>query len=251
MIKVVPVQQLQDNYAYIVTDGKYTAFVDPVEPEKVIQTCKTDNISMANVTILTTHHHADHSGGNVNAKLMFPEVQVVGGDERIPAMTHKVQHKEQFMIGDMHITALHTPCHTTGHICYRVQANDKDAGHVFTGDTLFVGGCGKFFEGTAQQMHDSLETIGKLPKETQVWVGHEYTKSNLVFCQSIEPENAAIREEMLRCTPGRISVPSTIGNEWEWNVFMRVADPKTGILQKLKEEDPVRGLAKYVLPKEG
>jgi len=247
-IRVIPVQQLDDNYAYILTDGKSTAFIDAVEPEKVVSAAKQHQIPLETVTtLLTTHHHLDHAGGNVKAKIILPKVEIVGGDARIPAISKTVAHGDSFTVGDMKVTALHTPCHTTGHICYRVQSNASDAGHVFTGDTLFVGGCGKFFEGTAREMHKNLaETLGKLPKDTKVWVGHEYTRSNLAFCQHIEPDNVAIQHEVEKCTPGRISVPSTIGQEWEWNVFMRVCDPNTGILSRLQLIDPVEGLARYV-----
>lgn len=123
-----------------------------------------------------------------------------------------------------------TPCHTKGHICYFVTGPSASEPAVFTGDTLFVGGCGKFFEGTGQDMYTSLITnLSVLPPETKVYCGHEYTVSNLNFALSVEPDNLDIHAKMdlskNQRKKNQPTVPSTIGDEMKFNPFMRVNEP--------------------------
>lgn len=123
-------------------------------------------------------------------------LKVYGGDDRIGALTDKVKQDDVIRLGNLTIRCLFTPCHTTGHICYYLESANADKA-VFTGDTLFLGGCGRFFEGTAEQMHSAL--IGKLSllgNDTQVYCGHEYTLQNLAFGQHVEPNNADIANKI-------------------------------------------------------
>lgn len=152
-------------------------------------------------SILTTHHHWDHAGGNEKLVEKFAEshssaLEVYGGDDRIGALTNKVTQDDIVRLGNLTIRCLFTPCHTTGHICYFLES-EKGEHAVFTGDTLFQGGCGRFFEGTAEQMHSAL--IGKLsqlPDDTNVYCGHEYTVQNLAFGQHVEPNNETIANKI-------------------------------------------------------
>ncbi|EFN78964.1 Hydroxyacylglutathione hydrolase, partial [Harpegnathos saltator] len=115
--------------------------------------------------VLTTHHHWDHAGGNAKLLKIFADLMVYGGDDRIQAINQKVTHNDTFNIGNLSVKCLSTPCHTRGHICYYVTGGHTPA--VFTGDTLFIGGCGRFFEGTADEMYKALiEVLGSLPEET-------------------------------------------------------------------------------------
>src|SRR5262249_33690044 len=142
---------------------------------------------------------------------------------RVPAQTHDVVEGTTFRIAGLELNPLHVPGHTLGAVAYHVE----DA--VFTGDTLFIAGCGRLFEGTPEQMHTSRSgKLAKLPKETRVFCGHEYTMANLRFAASVEPENAAIasaegRARELR-EKGEPTVPSTIGDELATNPFLRVAE---------------------------
>ncbi|XP_069037084.1 hydroxyacylglutathione hydrolase-like protein isoform X2 [Lepisosteus oculatus] len=146
--------------------------------------------------VLTTHHHWDHARGNEELAKEVPGLKVYGGDDRIGALTDKVFHAQDLKFGSINVRCLFTPCHTSGHMCYFVWEDDcADAPAVFTGDTLFVAGCGKFFEGTAEQMHRNLtEVLGSLPKDTKVFCGHEYTIKNLKFALKVEPGNEKVKQ---------------------------------------------------------
>ncbi|CAG8652410.1 6332_t:CDS:2, partial [Acaulospora morrowiae] len=231
-MKVIPIP---DNYSYLVIDESTNeaAVVDPVEPEKVLPIVKQHGVNLKH--LITTHHHSDHSGGNEKLVSQHPGLTVYGGDNRIPALNYTVKDGEEFKIGNISVKALFTICHTTGSVSF--YFNDKDDKAVFTGDTLFIGGCGRFFEGTAAQMHNSLiNVLGSLPKDTKVYCGHEYTASNLKFALSIEPENLALKEKFEWVSQHTQTVPSTIGDEFEFNPFMRVN--VHSVRKATGEEDP-------------
>ncbi|KAE9418377.1 hypothetical protein Angca_004165, partial [Angiostrongylus cantonensis] len=151
---------------------------------------------------------------------------IYGGDNRIDHLSRKVEHEEKFRVGEMEITALKTPCHTKGHICYYVSHSGDKRPIVLTGDTLFIAGCGKFFEGSAAEMHHNLnEILAKLPNDTYVYPGHEYTYSNLKFAHHIEPSNEDVKRKLEWAAQKKEqnvpTVPSTIGEEKKTNPFMR------------------------------
>eukprot|EP00246_Nothoceros_aenigmaticus_P012600 TRINITY_DN398_c0_g1_i4.p1 TRINITY_DN398_c0_g1~~TRINITY_DN398_c0_g1_i4.p1 ORF type:complete len:287 (+),score=51.82 TRINITY_DN398_c0_g1_i4:85-861(+) len=228
-MKVVPVPCLEDNYAYLIIDSLsgQAAVVDPVAPEKVVDGAKLHGAKIE--AVLTTHHHWDHAGGNTEIKKLIPGLKVYGGEgEKAEGVTHVLRHEDTFALSEsINVKALHTPCHTKGHISYYVTSSAGGDPAVFTGDTLFVAGCGKFFEGTAKQMYESLVTkLSTLPKETRVFCGHEYTVKNLQFAASLEPKNEDVQHKLEWALQQRRSnqptVPSTIGEELETNPFMRV-----------------------------
>lgn len=217
---------LQDNYMYLIVDEatKEAAVVDPVAPDTVVDAVKKHGVKLT--TVLTTHHHWDHAGGNESIVKKVAGLAVCGGDDRIGALTRKVSHGDELKIGQLNVRCLFTPCHTSGHICYFVESPGHDPA-VFTGDTLFIAGCGRFFEGSPEQMYKALvETLGRLPDETRVFCGHEYTVGNLKFAHHVEPNNTDIEEKMSWAQNKRTrmepTVPSTIGEEKLINPFMRV-----------------------------
>ncbi|XP_034877293.1 hydroxyacylglutathione hydrolase, mitochondrial-like [Mirounga leonina] len=185
----------------------------------------------------------NHAGGNEKLVKLEPGLKVCGGDDRIGALTHKVTHLSTLQVGSLNVKCLSTPCHTSGHICYFVsKPSISEPPAVFTGDTLFVAGCGKFYEGTADEMHKTLlEILGRLPPDTRVYCGHEYTINNLKFARHVEPNNAAIQEKLAwakeKYSIGEPTVPSTIKEEFTYNPFMRVRE-KT-VQQHAGETDPV------------
>lgn len=231
-MKILHVPCLEDNYSYIIIDeaSKDAAAVDPVEPEKVLQVAHEHGVRLK--FVLTTHHHWDHAGGNDKIKQLVPGIKVYGGSvDNVRGCTDKVENGDKLSLGaDVNVLSLHTPCHTKGHISYYVTGKEEEDSAVFTGDTLFVAGCGKFFEGTAEQMYQSLcVTLGSLPKPTRVYCGHEYTVKNLQFAQTVEPENGRIKEKLSwaqhQRQVGLPTIPSTIEEEMETNPFMRVDLP--------------------------
>ncbi|KAM8844593.1 hydroxyacylglutathione hydrolase, mitochondrial isoform 1-T1 [Spinachia spinachia] len=221
---------LTDNYMYLLidVDTKEAAIVDPVEPIKVVEAVRKHGVKLT--TVLTTHHHWDHAGGNEKMLKLMPGLRVYGGDDRVDAITKKVSHSNNLKVGSLNIKCLFTPCHTTGHICYYVTKDKStEPPAVFTGDTLFVAGCGKFFEGTAEQMHKALiDILGGLPHETRVYCGHEYTVSNLKFARHVEPDNEDIKNKLAwakeKCSNGEPTIPSTLAEEFTFNPFMRVKE---------------------------
>lgn len=227
-VKILPA--LQDNYMYLIIDNKTreAAVVDPVDPDLVIKTVNDEKVTLNKV--LTTHHHWDHAGGNEKLVKLWTtgELKVYGGDDRIGALNEKIGQDDSFNIGSLKVQCLSTPCHTTGHICYHVTTSEEAApGAVFTGDTLFQGGCGRFFEGSPEEMYEALCTkLSALPDDTKVFCGHEYTLQNMSFARHVEPHSEIIQQRIewakLRRASQDPTVPSTIGEEKTWNPFMRV-----------------------------
>ena len=176
--------------------------------------------------ILPTHHHYDHVGGNDDLLAAKPGLAVYGADERIPGLTQKVADGDQIRIGSLAARVIFIPAHTSGHLAYYFEREKA----VFTGDTLFAGGCGRLFEGDAAMMIRSLSKLSALPDETRVHFGHEYTEKNLRFALTLEPENMALREKhawaRAQTTKGESTTPTTIGSEKATNPFLRWSSPE-------------------------
>ena len=218
-IELVPC--LKDNYAYLVhdADAGLTAVVDPSEPEPVKQALARHGWKLTH--ILNTHHHFDHTGGNLPLKEQFG-ARVVGPEkdrERIPGIDEGVSEAAAWTFGARRVPVLEIPAHTRAHIAFVFD----DA--VFTGDTLFAMGCGRLFEGTPAMMWASLSKLMALPDATRVYCGHEYTQSNGRFALTLEPGNAALAARMREVDAARAkgapTIPSTIGLEKQTNPFLR------------------------------
>ncbi|XP_055856595.1 hydroxyacylglutathione hydrolase, mitochondrial isoform X1 [Episyrphus balteatus] len=239
-VKILPA--LQDNFMYLIidTETREAAIVDPVDPDCVIKAVEDEAVKLTKV--LTTHHHWDHAGGNEKLVKAFPTPLVVyGGDSRIGALTDSVRQDDTFQIGKLNVRCLFTPCHTIGHICYYVESPGGEKA-VFTGDTLFQGGCGRFFEGTAEEMYSALiEKLSALSDETKVFCGHEYSLQNLSYARHVEPQNEDVLKRIEWCKLRRAesspTVPSTIGEEKLWNPFMRVH--KETVQKHAGEKEPI------------
>ncbi len=235
--KIVPVPQLADNYAYLVVNpstGDAIA-IDPAEAQPLLDAAKAIGASINN--IFNTHHHWDHCGANEalgDATGAPVQASAVEGD-KIPGLAVALEPGETIDVNGFSIQVLKLPGHTDGHVGYLFG---KD---LFCGDVLFVGGCGRIFEGTPAEMYRSLnETIGALPDDVRVWCGHEYTVKNLEFAQSLEPANAAVaaRLEKSRAqrAAGQPTIPSTIGDEKAFNPFFRAHSAE--LVASLTRHDP-------------
>jgi len=228
-MKIIQVPALSDNYSYLVIDEqtKSAVAIDPAGPPQMIEAAHKNGVKIE--AILTTHHHADHAGGNQEMLKAIPSLKVYGGDERVEALTDKVNGGDKLKFGNLHVLIHFTPCHTSGHVLYQISnVLQADQPHcLFTGDTLFIAGCGRFFEGNAQQMyHNLIEVIGSLPKDTEIHCGHEYTVKNLEFAKTVDPHNKDVEAKLewarKQRASGQSTVPSTVGEEFRYNPFMRV-----------------------------
>ena len=234
---VVPVPQLQDNYAYLLVDPATheAAVVDCAEAGPVLQAAQQRQARLT--TVLATHHHYDHVGGNADLLVALPGLRIYGSAEdapRIPGITDPVHHGDSIAIGRLTARVVFIPAHTSGHVAYHFP----EAALVFTGDTLFAAGCGRLFEGDAAQMMASLGQLAKLPDDTKVYCGHEYTQKNLEFAVSLEPGNRAATDKLARVralrNAGQPTVPSTIAEEKATNPFLRMTSSELAVSVRAK-----------------
>jgi hydroxyacylglutathione hydrolase len=221
--EVVALRAFADNYVWTLRDARRAAVVDPGDARPVIEYLRAEKLEL--VAILNTHHHADHVGGNA-ALLSSWNVPVFGPhDDRIGEVTHRLRDGERFTLPHFGVEfeVMEIPGHTRSHIAF------YGGGMLFCGDTLFAAGCGRLFEGTPRQMHDSLSRLMRLPDDTRVYCGHEYTLSNIRFARAADPGNAALRELEAKAAKLREqnlpTLPSTIGQEKTTNPFVRCLEP--------------------------
>jgi hydroxyacylglutathione hydrolase len=220
-MKVVPIPQLSDNYAYLVVDEstRQAGIVDCAEAEPVLRAVEREKVDLT--TILPTHHHFDHVGGNEDLLAARTDLRVYGFDERIPGLTKRVADGDHVQLGGLTARVIYIPAHTTGHIAYFFERDRA----VFTGDTLFAGGCGRLFEGDAPMMIKSLSKLLALPDDTRVYFGHEYTEKNLRFALTLEPHNETLRQKhawaKAEVEKGGTTTPTTIDSEKATNPFLR------------------------------
>ena len=223
-VEIIPC--LQDNYSYLIIDetNNTACVVDPSEALPIIDFISNKNINLK--YILNTHHHFDHIGGNKDLKKKY-NLSVVGfkGDKnRIPEIDILVEDNEIWKADNFEARIFHIPGHTNGHISFFFH-KDK---FVFTGDTLFSLGCGRIFEGTYQEMFNSLDKIKNLPKDTKVYCGHEYTLQNSKFCIKHDSNNLNLKKKILeinnKIKNNLPTVPTTIKEELECNIFLRAND---------------------------
>jgi hydroxyacylglutathione hydrolase len=236
------VTQLSDNFAYLISDdaSRECAVVDCAEADKVLAAVKRDNLKL--VAVLTTHWHGDHSGGNADIVGKVPGLRVFGASAengRIPALTNPVADGDKFKLGSLEARVIGIPAHTNGHVAYYFPQLKA----VFTGDTLFVAGCGRVFEGKAATMVDSLAKLAALPEDTKVYCGHEYTEKNLRFATTLEPNNQRIqtKHEWAKkvTSEGGHTVPSTIEDEKRTNPFLRTDSIE--LIANVRRHDPQIG----------
>ncbi|NOQ35425.1 MAG: hydroxyacylglutathione hydrolase [Methylococcaceae bacterium] len=223
MLKVHQIPVLSDNYIYLLhdTDTEQTAVVDPAVAEPVLEALQSLDLSLN--YILNTHHHSDHIGGNLKLKAATA-CQVVGAEsdkKRIPLIDITLKEGDVFQLGSEAATIIETDGHTIGHIAFWF----KNAEALFCGDTLFAMGCGRLFEGSAEQMWQSLNKLTALPTNTQIYCTHEYTEANGRFALTIEPKNADLKFRMQQVkaqrAQGLATVPFSLAEELATNPFLR------------------------------
>ena len=228
-MKVEIISCLQDNYSYLIIDetNNLACIVDPSEASPVIDYLKNKNINLK--YILNTHHHFDHIGGNKELKKKYNSI-VVGfkhDSERIPEIDICLEDNEIWKSDNFVAKIIHVPGQTKGHICFHFYKDKL----LFTGDTLFSLGCGRIFEGTYEQMFSSLNKIKAMPLDTQIYCGHEYTLNNSKFCIKHDSENLNLKKKIqniqIKLKNSLPTIPSTLKDELDCNIFLRAKDVKT------------------------
>jgi hydroxyacylglutathione hydrolase len=221
MFEVSAIKAFSDNYIWtLIKDGEVTV-VDPGDPEPVKNYLNEKGLNLKN--ILITHHHFDHTGGIEELTDIYG-CEVYGPDGgHIKGIGVKIQDNQEFTIMDVTFKAFATPGHTLDHLSYYVEDDSNPL--LFCGDTLFSGGCGRLFEGSPKQMHNSLSRLAELPGKTKVFCTHEYTESNLRFAIAVEPNNRHIKDKIEEVQELRRkdleTLPSTISEELNINPFLR------------------------------
>ena len=247
-MNLVALPAFTDNYIWMLHDGSQALVVDPGDSAPVLDAL--DALKLRLTGILVTHHHADHVGGlaGLRPRLQGPVWGPAG--ETIPQPCLPMRGGDQLEWAGLGFVVIDVPGHTAGHIAYFGASVGDQAPLLFCGDTLFSGGCGRLFEGTAAQMANSLAALAALPSATRVCCAHEYTLANLRFASAVEPDNRDLQRYRADCErlrgQGLPTLPSTVGLERRINPFLRCAEPAviaSAHRRNAEADDPVAVLA--------
>ncbi len=221
---IFPVRAFQDNYIWTIHNAQYAIVVDPGDAIPVCNYLDTHNLKL--LAILVTHHHRDHTGGIRDLVELYNTPVYGPRREKIPCLTHPLGEGDTVEFAELPVkyNVIDIPGHTAGHIAYLWD------GGMFCGDTLFTGGCGKIFEGTPEQLHNSLQRLARVPDNTLVYCTHEYTEYNTPFALLCEPDNTELRQWIMDADDLRSrnlpTVPTTMKHEKATNPFLRCAEPE-------------------------
>jgi hydroxyacylglutathione hydrolase len=224
MINITPIPAFKDNYIWMLHDRQHAVVVDPGDAAPVRAWLDAQQLKL--VAILCTHHHNDHVGGVGELAQLYNAPVYGPRHENIPCISHAVDEGDEVEIAELGIrlNVLDIPGHTSGHIAYLGEDS------VFCGDTLFGCGCGRLFEGTAAQLHHSLQRLAQLHNTTRVYCAHEYTEANIRFALACEPGNAQLLQRQMDAralrAAGKPTLPSTIALEKATNPFLRCTEPE-------------------------
>src|SRR5690554_324965 len=234
---VLPILVFNDNYIWAIVHKGKAIVVDPGDAKPVQHFLQQHQLQLAG--ILITHWHADHTGGIASLLQKHPDIAIIGPKHEAISANHLIEGEQEITLAGISFQTLNVPGHTLEHIAF-YQA---DNGWLFCGDTLFAAGCGRIFEGTPEMMLNSLNKLAALPNNTQIFCAHEYTVSNLLFAQAVEPNNAAIEKRLQQCQALREqnhpTLPSTLAKERKTNPFLRTEEKeviKTALSKHAKSD---------------
>ena len=221
MINIEPIKAFDDNYIWLMTTNEGSIVVDPGENINLLKVIEKKNIKLD--AILVTHHHYDHTGGIEELLTKYPNLKVYGPNNNVDLIKSRLVDGELLNVIGVDFEVIEIPGHTLDHIAYYANINNSPL--LFCGDTLFAGGCGRVFEGTFDQMYESLMKLKKLPQNTRIYCGHEYTINNLKFAKAVEPDNIdliARYNDAIDLRKNNIpTLPSTLSIELKTNPFLR------------------------------
>jgi len=250
MINIEPIKAFNDNYIWLVTTNEGSIVIDPGESANLINFIDKNKYKLE--AILITHHHFDHTGG-IDSLITDNAIDVYGPNNNIDSINKRLKEGDKVSSIGLEFEILEVPGHTLDHIAYYCDNNGSPI--LFSGDTLFSGGCGRVFEGTYKQMFNSIKKLKKLPKKTQIYCGHEYTVSNLEFAKTVEPLNKHIissYNDALNLQNNNIpTLPTLLSSELKINPFLRsdIKEVQANINKKFKtdkgEEDIFTAIRKW------
>ena len=216
LIHIDPIEAFQDNYIWLIHNDQNSIIVDPGDAEPVINALERKNLNL--VAILITHHHADHIGGVMALQEKYPHIKIFAPQkDKYEFVNISLKNGDEINIPELQINykIIEIPGHTQGHIAYYDKKN------LFCGDTLFACGCGKIFDGTHEQMYNSLKKISALPKETKIYCAHEYTKKNIAFALSLDPDDINLKLRKALVSNMKNTIPSSLEEELKTNPFLK------------------------------
>lgn len=237
---LTPLPAFDDNYLWLLDNGREAWVVDPGDAAPVVAALNARGLTLAG--ILLTHHHGDHVGGVDALRPLLQGPIYAPAHEPMPEPVQRVHGGDAVELLGLRFTVLDVPGHTAGHIAYFAAEAGPDGPLLFCGDTLFSAGCGRLFEGSATQMHASLQALAALPGDTRVCCAHEYTLANLRFALAVDPDNAALSAHAAWChaqrAAGLPTLPSRLGTERRINPFLRCDTP--ALREAARRHNPLR-----------
>mgnify|MGYP000430127572 FL=1 len=216
LIHIDPIEAFQDNYIWLIHNDQNSVIVDPGDAGPVISALERKNLNL--VAILITHHHADHIGGVIALQEKYPHIKIFAPQkDKYDFVNISLKNGDEINIPELQINykIIEIPGHTRGHIAYYDKKN------LFCGDTLFACGCGKIFDGTHEQMYNSLKKISALPKDTKIYCAHEYTKKNITFALSLDPDDTNLKLRKALVSNIKNTIPSSLEEELKTNPFLK------------------------------
>lgn len=216
LIHIDPIEAFQDNYIWLIHNDQNSIIVDPGDAGPVISALERKNLNL--VAILITHHHADHIGGVMALQEKYPHIKIFAPQkDKYDFVNISLKNGDEINIPELQINykIIEIPGHTQGHIAYYDKKN------LFCGDTLFACGCGKIFDGTHEQMYNSLKKISALPKDTKIYCAHEYTKKNITFALSLDPDDTNLKLRKALVSNMKNTIPSSLEEELKTNPFLK------------------------------